>query len=251
VRERVLRADPGRFDAGDFAAEPSARVRALLNGLRRRPIDTAAGILAVGAVAVIMINALFLQSGPHPAPIFANRPPPAAAGPAVVLPKARPADGKGDALVSAKPRADVVAEIQRELIRRGFYDGAPDGLYGPKTDSAVRDFEQAAGLRPSSEPNDALLQAISRSSIKAKPVAAAAGRNDPIAGLLGPDRRVLAVQRALADFGYGQIKPTGVYDPETRAAIERFERERKLPVTGQVSERLTRELTVMTGRPLE
>ena len=36
-----------------------------------------------------------------------------------------------------------------------------------------------------------------------------------------------------------------------RAAIERFERERKLPITGRFSDRLARELTALTGRPLE
>ena len=41
-------------------------------------------------------------------------------------------------------------------------------------------------------------------------------RNDPIAELIAPSQRVLAVQRALADFGYGQIKPTGVVGPEPR-----------------------------------
>jgi peptidoglycan hydrolase-like protein with peptidoglycan-binding domain len=141
-----------------------------------------------------------------------------------------------------------MAEIQRELSKRGFYDGPADGFYGPKTDAAIRDFEQAAGLRPSAEPNDNLLAIIVRSNVKAKPTAQT---SDPIAALLTPNRRIVAVQRALADYGYGQIKPTGTYDPETRNAIERFERERKLPVTGQVSDRLTRELTAMTGRPLE
>jgi peptidoglycan hydrolase-like protein with peptidoglycan-binding domain len=63
--------------------------------------------------------------------------------------------------------------------------------------------------------------------------------------------RVVAVQRALADYGYGQVTPNGVLGPETKAAIERFERERKLPVTGAVSDRLTRELAAVTGRPLE
>jgi peptidoglycan hydrolase-like protein with peptidoglycan-binding domain len=62
---------------------------------------------------------------------------------------------------------------------------------------------------------------------------------------------VLALQRALADYGYGQIKPTGIIDPETQSAIEKFERERKLPITGQASERVARELAAMTGRPLE
>ena len=225
---------------------------AALHLVRRRPTDTAAVLLAAGTALTIVINALFLQSGPHPAPIFANRPlPPAAVSvPAVaVLPKARPHEVTPE---TAKPRSDaVIAEIQRELARRGFYDGVPDGVYGPRTDSAIRDFEQAAGLRPSAEPNDVLLQAIGRSSVRAKPAVQAPSRPDPIAELLAPNRRIIAVQRALTDFGYGQIKPSGLINPETKAAIERFERERKLPVTGQISERLTRELTAVTGRPLE
>jgi hypothetical protein len=66
-----------------------------------------------------------------------------------------------------------------------------------------------------------------------------------------PNKRVIAMQRALAQFGYGQIKATGILDGDTRVAIERFERERKLPVTGQPSDRLARELAAMTGRPLD
>jgi hypothetical protein len=42
-----------------------------------------------------------------------------------------------------------------------------------------------------------------------------------------------------------------VLDADTQAAIERFERERKMPVSGQVSARLTRELATMTGRTLD
>jgi len=63
-------------------------------------------------------------------------------------------------------------------------------------------------------------------------------------------RRLAALQRALADFGYGQIKPTGVADDATCTAIEKFERERKLPITGQASERVLREIAAATGRPL-
>ncbi len=74
---------------------------------------------------------------------------------------------------------------------------------------------------------------------------------DPIAKLIAPSKRVMAVQRALADFGYGQIKPSGQFDPATKAAIEKFERDHKLPVTGQISDRLVRDLAAMTGRPLE
>ena len=39
--------------------------------------------------------------------------------------------------------------------------------------------------------------------------------------------------------------------PRLQAAIEKFERERKLPITGLASDRVVRELAAMTGRPLE
>ena len=59
------------------------------------------------------------------------------------------------------------------------------------------------------------------------------------------------MQRALSDYGYGQIKPSGILDEPTSAAIEKFEREHKLPVTGRVSDRLVGELAAMVGQPLE
>jgi hypothetical protein len=76
-------------------------------------------------------------------------------------------------------------------------------------------------------------------------------RNDPIADLIGPSPRILAVQHILSEFGYGQIKPSGMLDGATSEAIEKFEREHKLPVSGRVSEKLVSELVAMTGHPIE
>jgi len=76
-------------------------------------------------------------------------------------------------------------------------------------------------------------------------------RADPIAQLIGMSSRIVAVQRVLANYGYGQIRPSGVLDRPTSAAIERFERDHKLPVTGRISERLVSELSTMIGHPLE
>lgn len=168
--------------------------------LPRRPKDAVSLGLALAAAAVIVANALFMQAGPHPAPIFANVAPPAppATGSVPMPPSRRQASARLPAatLPAAAPPAAPAAPI--------------------KTSAAT--------------PRD--------------------NRHDPIAELLEPSSRTMAVQRALAEFGYGQIKPTGIVGPETRAAIEKFERERKLPVTGQVSERLTRELSALKGSPL-
>jgi peptidoglycan hydrolase-like protein with peptidoglycan-binding domain len=246
VRKRRVKPEP-EADAEDdsFAASPS-----------RRKDFIAFGAIAAFGLA-IAVNALFLQSGPHPAPIFANKPPAAAAQPEPTgslqrpLPRARPAETEPQKAEGApRLRVEIITDIQRELTRRGFYDGPSDGVYGPKTDAAVRDFEHAAGLKPSGEQNEALLRVIARSNVKAQR-RAEAPRLDPIAELIAPPKRVMAVQRVLSDFGYGQLTPNGVLGPDTLSAIERFERQRKLPVTGQMSEALVRELGVVSGRPLE
>jgi peptidoglycan hydrolase-like protein with peptidoglycan-binding domain len=241
------------FSGRSVARMPLAFVCAflafVLRLVLRRPRDSmAAGVAGFAAVA-ILVNALYLQSGPHPAPIFANKPVPVVVPPtdaAAATPQRKAADVKVE---MTRSRSDMVAEIQRELLRRGFYEGVADGVYGPKTDTAIRDFEQMAGLRPSAEPNDILLASIARSAIKAQPVPIQ--RNDPIAALLAPSPRIVAVQRALTDFGYGPVKPTGLYDTETRSAIERFEKARRRPLTGQISDLLVRDLAALTGRPLE
>jgi len=256
VRSPAARAGRGR--SAPIADERGPR---LLRRLGWSPRDAVGFLVGASATLAIVVNVLFMQSGSHPAPMFKGAP--VAAKPVAVtssipaaVPRPRPAEQATPAAAPAAPRmpGEVINDIQRELARRGYYDGPVDGLYGPRTDVAIRDFEQAAGLKPSSEPNEALLQAIVRSPAKLAratlrpplPV-----RNEAAVERPAPSKRVMAFQRALADFGYGQIKPSGVVDAETKAAIEKFERERKLPPTGQASDRVMREMTDMTGRQLD
>jgi peptidoglycan hydrolase-like protein with peptidoglycan-binding domain len=246
----------------DSAAGESRFAALARLGWSRR--DAAAFVVAVLATVAIVVNGVLLQAGPHPAPMFKDAiavitaaskhaPKNVAKDAAATLPRPRPPEAT--AKVEARPTPEIIADIQRELTRRGYYDGVVDGRYGPRTDAAVRDFEQASGLKASTEPSEALLATIKRST--AKPAKAPSGLRPALQQVrLEPNadassKRVLAVQRALAEYGYGQIKPTGLVDADTRAAIERFERERRLPITGQVSERVTRELASVTGRPLE
>jgi len=182
----------------DHGVAASIATAAALVGLRlwakaaHRPVDTVALVGAVAASFIIVVNAVFLQSGSHPAPFFANTPP-----------APLPAD--------ARSRAPSPA--------------------------IARSAEPTASVRP---------PAAART-----PQPVAIRRNDPIAELLGSSARVAAVQRVLSEFGYGQVKPTGVLDEATGAAIENFEREHGLPVTGLVSERLVSELAAMSGQPLD
>ncbi|MDC7787047.1 peptidoglycan hydrolase-like protein with peptidoglycan-binding domain [Rhodoplanes tepidamans] len=317
-------------DGREREARPG-RTGALALALLRRPRDTLAGAAGIAACATIVINALFMQPGPHPAPIFALKTEKPRAAPAreqtgalSVLPRPRPADAQAPARVepaaaaAAKPavkaRPELVTDIQRELLRRGYYDAAVDGIAGSRTEAAIREFEQAQGLAPTGEPTDAILKSIMRSPAKPKP-AAAPPRPDPIAGLIGGSAtathapvvqarattgasptptplaahpvapvkaaalaapppaptppqpvaqpratspataagtaQIKAVQRALADYGYGQVRQTGVHDKATHDAIAAFEEARRMPVTGQVSDRLVRELVALTGRPIE
>jgi peptidoglycan hydrolase-like protein with peptidoglycan-binding domain len=242
------------FDEG---GSRSWRVR-IVSAARRHPIDTAGLALMLALALAALVNALYLQTGKHPAPMRSIAAVQAgdATGSLVAVPRPRPAETTGaakPAVAPVRPHGQVITDIQRELSSRGFYDGPVDGVYGPRMDAAIRDFEQTAGLRSGAQPDEDLLILIALSSAKAdkKKQGAVRGPQQPAAQrAAAPSRRVLAVQRALAEFGYGQIKTTGVFDEATKAAVEKFERERKLPVSGQVSDRLMRELAAVTGRPL-
>ena len=158
----------------------------LLRRCARRPADCLGMLLAVAATITIVVNALYLQKGPHPAPIIKPNFQRISAfdttGSLVAVPRPRPPELAANPVskepeASARPRIQLIADIQRELAQRGFYDAPIDGLYGPKMDAAIRDFEQAAGLKSSGEPTEPLLSAVIRSPAKA-PDASCASRRD-------------------------------------------------------------------------
>jgi peptidoglycan hydrolase-like protein with peptidoglycan-binding domain len=264
----------------DEAAEDDQPRRSLFCVLGWSHRDAVAFTVAVCSVVAILINALFLQTGPHPAPILTGLVPPVPAAAKGMPEGTRPASGRGQpatlgqAAANARSGPEIVADIQRELASRGFFDGVVDGRHSRRTDAAVRSFAIAAGIKSDLELNEALLAVIRRSNVRlakasspsrgsapARSASVATGttaprpphpiRDDAIKDFLAASKRVLAIQRVLAEFGYGQIKPTGMMDSATRSAIEKFERERNLPVTGTASDRLVKELTAVTGRQVE
>jgi len=152
----------------------------------QHPRESVGLLMATIATGWIFANALFLQKGPHPAPIFA---PP-------------------------KQMAVPVAPVKPVVVAQPV-NAVPVPAAAPQ--------RQAEPQR----------------------------RNDPIAALLAPTPRIRAVQQALALYAYGPVSETGVYDPQTRDALMRFQDARGLTPNGQIDERTLRELAKLTGRSFE
>lgn len=169
-----------------------------------------------GCVAgAILVNALFLQSARHPSPWFG----------AATESKAAVASAPAAANPMPRPRPTAADSREQEAVKP-VMTPTPASAPAPATRSAP----------------------VAKSAAAASPQRESASREDPIAERIAATQRVATVQRALSEFGYGQIKPTGVAGPDTQAAIEKFERERMLPVTGKISPRMLRELSALTGR---
>ncbi len=195
----------------------------------------------------------------RPAPVA---PPVAAAAPAPTAPAAGAPtsitallNGTAGAPAAARPPQPLVADVQRELAKRGLYDGPADGRTGPKTEAAIRAYEQSARLKVSGEASDALLAQMRRSTSGLTPPANVGGGD--ITGAVRPpgevpvSPRVLAVQKTLSKLGYGPLKITGRPSAETRQAVQRFERDRNLTPDGEISDRVVRELAAVSGTALE
>jgi hypothetical protein len=214
-----------RAVAAEAEAERGLAMRILLHS----PKDTVAGVLAFATVSAIIVNALFLQTGHHPAPMFGS----VVAMPLTVvtpspLPRPRP--------VEAATRPAEVSPVESKPAELRPAESKPAE---PKAADPLTNLVKATSVPP-----------VPPANVLRPPASIpVSSRAETIAGS-GP-RRVAAVQRALTEYGYGQLKPTGTVGSDTQAAIQKFEHERKLPVTGQISDRLVRELTAMIGRPID
>jgi hypothetical protein len=73
----------------------------------------------------------------------------------------------------------------------------------------------------------------------------------PAADPKAPSTRVVSAQKALTKLGYGPIEADGVFGAVTRQAVERFEKDRNLPVTGALGSKTARQLAAVSGVQLD
>jgi hypothetical protein len=205
---------------GDWRAVLVGALKATGATCRTSPGTVLGSLVALGAAGFICVNALGYQAGRHPAPILPKlaqkAPAPREAAPAAREPAReapRPEPERSTAAAPAKPAArDAIGDL-------------------------IRSEETTASVTPKASPVRTAAKPVQKDAVKdsAKP-SRSEKDGDP----------VLRAQKALSKLGYA-VKPDGAMGPGTRAAIEKFERGAKLPVTGEASGRTLRELVARAG----
>ena len=199
--------------------------------MRKRAISTPAGRLfrtlasqtglACTGLALISAtiagNALLLQGGRHPAPLFVTR-------------NAAPETGP-----ETREQGDLIVQaVQQSLASAGLYAGPVDGVAGPQTRAAILRFERETGRPEMGEPTPDLIAAVEAWNVRANLGGADAVEDEATAAAATGDPTVLAVQEALARAAYGPLNVDGVFGQQTRDAITRFQLDEGLPLTGAI-----------------
>jgi len=236
---------PRRRRRGAKAVAVEAERGFFMRILLRSPKDVVAGALAFAAVSAIITNALFLQAGRHPAPMFGSSVviPGTALPGANPLPRPRPAEAAAALLepgpIEIRPAESRATESRPSESKPSESKVADPKSADPKSADPLANLVRATVAAPVAPPN-----------VLRPPAPVPMASHGDAAQITG-SRRVAAVQRVLTQYGYGQLKATGTIGSDTQAAIQKFEREHKMPPTGQMSDRLVRELIAMVGHPID
>jgi hypothetical protein len=189
-----------------------------LTGRRgRRYLNIFAAGFFVATSAAILLNALVWQRTRHPAPLFAHAAPAA--------PAKEPTIAGMSAVPAARPQPAVTpVQAHDKPVEKPPLEVPAGGQ--PRQTSIT-----------SSPQHDGISQLLKAPPAGPAPTAGAAA---------APRKLVLAAQRALVKLGF-VLKPDGVAGLATRQAIERYERDHGLPVRGDLSRAIIRQLSAETG----
>lgn len=198
------------------------------------------GIAAVAAIGVPM-NALFLQDGRHPAPLFSVRP--SSAITVAPRPPTRPAaietartERESGASARPTPKDPIASKLAK--LDAGLETGRIDPAKTDATTGAADKTRDAIGLLILSKAPPT----ASADKTEKPAKAASAEKPSPI------DKSVLYSQRALVRLGY-VVRADGVWNSATSHALEKFERDAGLPAKGRITPKLLERLATLSGLP--
>ena len=126
-------------------------------------------------------------------------------------------------------RGSAVSDLQRRLSSASYYNGAIDGVFGQQTEDAVLRLQRDRGLTADGIAGYQVTQALSGSTTIPDTSYNPSGRQLTI-GNSGSD--VIDLQRRLQNLGYFSGTATGYFGTQTSDAVQRFQQDRRLPVTG-------------------
>ncbi len=132
----------------------------------------------------------------------------------------------------------MVRRVQQALSRDGYRVDAVDGVWGPSTAQALRQYQRDRGLAVTGRADPetlARLGVVTDGSRVAPPVSATANQPPPIRARKPADldpMTVRALQQALARQGFRTGAADGVWGAQTESAIGNFQRARGMPASG-------------------
>lgn len=135
-------------------------------------------------------------------------------------------------------RGAAVRDLQAGLRKHGFDPGAVDGIFGPRTEAAVRAFQSARGLQVDGIVGPKTWGELSRAPAKPHPEPLVPkSASTPVLDRGDRGEAVRVLQAGLRKGGFDPGAVDGVFGPRTEAAVRAFQSERGLAVDGIVGPR--------------
>ena len=126
-------------------------------------------------------------------------------------------------------RGPSVKALQEALVNGGWADLVCDGIYGPKTEAAVKYYQKQNGLQATGRAGSTTLtNLLGTSDVDLN----TEGNNSPTSGSTGPE--VYKIQSRLKELGYAVGPLDGKFGKKTLAAVRCFQDLNGLPVDGKV-----------------
>ncbi len=156
-----------------------------------------------------------------------------------------PAALPGSAYLSLGARSAQVRILQSDLNLLQDPPGPADGIFGPRTLAAVREFQSYTGIKATGVVNAQTWAEVHRLlNLEFHPTSGSLATSDAAFGDVGSP--VLQLQRDLLAAGENPGPANGVYDAATRSAIYAFEAAKGIARTTAISGSLLR---LLAGQP--
>ena len=207
------RASKGAARRGKDRQKKARSAPAWLSALWRYRTPAVGGAALIALLAMIVVNAAYLQHQRHPAPLFGSTF-------KIEPPKPPPRPATIDSLLGDKLPERPLAPV----------GPAPAAALAPPA-AAMAPAEPTAAPAPVKKGRDVIGALIADNGVVTAPV---------------PAKHILSAQRALQKLGLS-VKPDGEFGATTRKAVETFQRDNHLPVNGELTPKTRHLLATRSG----